>query len=668
MIDQRLRARNAYLVDMDRRIDQASRIRNADWFAQACSTVCSAFDHVLTHGIAGGREPKIKTLEVLANTIEQRLKDLSQPSVPAEVTDQVVMVLTDRQLRETSEADYLIGWSLAETLGMSVNPTSIIRDLATLACESDVRLFGFYDGLTGYLSDVSSPLISAFFSLVDYVASNRSRLTPGRFDPAFAATEEVWSKVMDLVEVWRGRQWDHFPMYSDELSVVHALSGPQPTAFLAACDRLQVPPLTESVLGWPAIAMDFEVILQLLARAPTVENQESHSWNRSLVAPVLFEVAFRHLMDLSGTPTQPMAGVEEVSSLARRLAETCLGRPDGRYLLVNWSRHLLWLAGTKSGEHFDGIFSTTIDVMAEQGIDATAIGQFADLDVPEKEEEEKTADDGWNSTKINPWLAQSFDYFMIAVLVNGSDATRQKTELRPVFQRHLGAKNPALWDYGQERLPNWRHYTVAKLYLQESDVIDAWGNDWAMLAAQRREAVHWSYSNDRDAVHPSLFLANVGVALLEWIMVDSGELRNQAAPLWKKLFESVLPFATHWSLADDRWRSILQALFARYPNAFRTTVGGADVDALWPYLDALGGDDILFTVAVVHVLLNGVSLDSLTNRGGAEPGVVQRIQAFLDWDASCGGRSVGPQVLAAWKNTVKNMSWVIPPTSKRREK
>jgi hypothetical protein len=563
--------------------------------------------------------------------------------------------LTDRQSREAGEANYLVGWSLAETLGKSGDPASIICDLATLTSESDVRLFGFYEGLAGYLSDASSPLIDAFFALADYVASNRSKLITGSFDPMFAAMEEAWSKETDLVEVWRGRQWDHFHMYSDELSVVHALSGPQPAAFLAVCDRLQVPPLTESVLTWPAIAMDFDAILRLLAVAPTVENQETRSWNRSLVAPVLLEAAFRHLMDLAGTPAQPMAGVEEVSSLARWLAETCLGRPDGHFLVVNWSRHLIRLAGARSGEHFDGIFSATIDVMAEHGVDATEIGLFADLDVPEKEEKEKTADDGWNAAKINSRLAQSFDYFMIAALVNGSGATRRKAELRPVFQRHLCAKNPALWDYGRERLPNWRHYTVAKLYLQESDAIGTWDKDWAMLATQRREAAHWSYSNDRDAVHPSLFLANVGIALLEWIMADSGELRKLAAPMWKKLFESVLPFATHWSLAEDKWRSILQALFARYPNAFRVAGGGGDVDALWPYLDALGGDDILFTVAVVHVLLNGVHLNSLTHRGGSDPGVVQRTQAFLDWDASCGGRSVGPEIFAAWKNAVKNM-------------
>ncbi|MGN8139078.1 hypothetical protein ACTJLC_30760 [Paraburkholderia sp. 22099] len=572
------------------------------------------------------------------------------------MTRQVVTALTDGQSREAGEANYLVGWSLAEALGKSGDPASIICDLAALTGESDVRLFGFYDGLAKYLSDASSPLIDAFFSLADYIASDRSRLIPGRFDPMFSAVEESWSKETDLVEVWRGRQWDHFHMYSDELSVVHALSGPQPAAFLAACDRLLVPPLTESVLTWPAIAMDFDVILRLLAVAPTVENQETRSWNRSLVAPVLLATAFRHLTDLAGTPADPMAGVEEVSSLARCLAEICLSRPDGRFLVVNWSRHLIRLAGAKSGEHFDGIFSATIDVMAEHDVDATTIGQFADLDVPEKENEETTVDDGWNAAKIKSRLAQSFDYFMIAVLVNGSDASRRKAELRPAFQRHLCAKNPALWDYGQERLPNWRHYTVAKLYLQENDAIGAWDKDWVMLATQRREAAHWSYTNDRDAVHPSLFLANVGIALLEWIMADRGELRNLAAPMWKKLFESALPFATHWSLADDKWRSILQALFARYPNAFRAAGGGADDYALWPYLDALGGDDALFTVAVVHVLLNGVHLNSLTHRDGSDSGVVPRVQAFFDWDVSCGVRSVGPQVLGAWKNAVKSMS------------
>lgn len=658
MIDQRLRARNAYLVDMDRRIDKASRIRNADWFVPACLAASRAFDEVLSLGITEERELKTRTLEILADTIAQRLKDLSQPSVPVEVTSQIVTALMDRQSREAGEANYMVGWSLAEVLGKSGDPASIICDLATLTGESDVRLFGFYDGLAGYLSDASSPLIDAFLSLADFVASNRSKLILGRSDPMLAAMDEEWSKETDIVEVWHGRQWDHFHMYSDQLAVVDALRGPQPTTFLAVCDRLQAPPLVESMLTWPAIAMDFDAILRLLAMAPTVENQETRTWNHSLAAPVLLEAAFRHLIDLAGTPTQPIAGVEEVSSLTRRLAETCLGRSDGYFLVVNWSRYLIRLAGTRIDEHFNGIFSTTIDVMAELGVDVT-IRQLAELDVPEIEEEEKTADNGWNASKINSRFTQSFDYFMIAALVNGSDEASHKAELRPVFQRHLCAKNPALWDYGQEKLPNWRHYTVAKLYLQESEVIDAWDKDWAMLAAQRREAMHWAYSSDRDSFDPSLFLANVGIALLEWIMVDSGNLRSLAAPMWKSLFESVLPFATHWSLADDRWRSILQALFARYPNAVRTAGGSADVDALWSYLDALGGDDILFTVAVIHVLLNGLHLDSLTQRDGADTGVVQRIQSFIDWDASCGGRSVGSQVLAAWQNATRPLPFDI---------
>lgn len=653
MIDQRLRARNAYLVDMDRRINQARLMQNEDWFAPACSAASSVFDDILPSGIIEERELNTKTLEVFVAAIEQRLKDLSQPPVPPEVTGQILTALTDRQSRESNETNYLLGWSLAETLGKSSYPASIICDLATLTGENDVRLFGFYDGLTKYLSDASSPLIAAFFFLADYVASNRSRLILGRVDPMYAATEEAWSKETDLVEVWRGRQWDHFHMYSNQLPVVWALIDTQPAVFLDLCNRLVVPPLTESVLTCSAISMDFDAILHLLAVAPTVEDHDARSWNRSLVAPVLLELAFRYLMDLAGTPAQPLAGVEEVSSLARRLAETCLARSDGRFLAVNWSRYLIKLAGSRSNEHFDGVFSMMINVMAEQDVDATVIGLCADLNLPEGEEEKEAANDGWNASKIDSKLAQSFDYFMIAALVHGSDAARRNAELRPMFQRHLCARNPALWDYGQERLPNWRHYTVAKMYLQENDSIDAWGKDWDMLATQRREAAHWSYSKDHDVVDPSLFLANVGVALLEWITADSGELRDLARPMWKKLFESVLTFATHWSLSDDKWRRILQALFARYPNVFRTAGGSADIDELWPYLDALGGDDVLFTIAVIHVLLNGVHLDSLTHRNGTDPGVVQRIQEFLDWDALYGGRSIGPHVLSAWQNAVK---------------
>ncbi|EKS9844571.1 hypothetical protein QDD82_005425 [Burkholderia cepacia] len=652
MIDQRLRAQNAYLTDMDRRIDEASRIRSASWFSSACSILSSAFADALISGITAGRELRADILKILAETIELRLSELSEFPVPADVTLQVVTALTNRQYREAGNGDYLIGWSLADALGMNSDPSCVIMDVAMLTGESDVRLFAFYDGLERYLSNASSPLVDAFFLLVDRVASNRFELVMGGLDPVFTATEEAWSKETDLVEVWRGRQWDHFHMYSDELSVVHALRQRKPDVFVALCDRLLVPPLTEAVLGWPAIAMDFDTILRLLAIAPTVEKHDVSSWNRSLVAPVLLEVGFRHLIELGGTPVRPLAGVEEVSSLARLLWETCLTRTDGHFLIVNWSRHLIRLAGTRNSEYFDGVFSMMVDVMAEQGVDATTIGLFANPDVPEEGSERNVDDDGWSTKKINSKLAQSFDYFMIAALVNGSDATRQKVNLRSIFQRQLCAKNPSLWDYGQERLPNWRHYTVAKLYFQENDPVGAWSEDWATLATQRREAVHWSYRNDRDTVHPSLFLANVGVGLIEWMVTDNEKLHNFAAPMWKKIFESVLPFAIHWSLADDKWRSILQALFARYPNAHR---GADDVDVLWQYLDGLGGDDLLFTVAVVHVLLNGVRLDSLIQKDGGESGVVQRIQAFLDWDELCGGRSVGEQIRAAWSDAVKGM-------------
>ncbi len=450
MIDQRLRERNAYLMDMDRRVDEARGVREEDWFASASLAASRVFDEALTSGITEKRELKTEALEVLADAIERKLKDLSQSPTLAAVTSQVGTALKSSQSRETNGANYLVGWSLAETLGKRSNPSSIICDLATLTSKNDVRLYGFNDGLARYLSDASSPLIAAFFSLADYVASNRSILIPNRFDPMYAATEEAWSEETDLVEVWRGRQWDHFLMYSNELSIVHALSDPQPAIFLAVCDRLQVPPLTNSVLGWPAISMDFDANLCLLAVAPSAENEENRSWNRSLVAPVLLEVAFRHLQDLAGPLAEPLADAEEVSSLARRLVETCLSRPDGRFLVVNWSRYLTWLAGSRSGDHFDGIFSTTIEVMAERGVDATAIGHFADLDVPEEDGEEKTADVGWNAEEKNSRLAYSFSYFMIASLVNGSDAGHHEAKLRPIFQRHLCAKNPALRDYAQK--------------------------------------------------------------------------------------------------------------------------------------------------------------------------------------------------------------------------
>ena len=203
MIDQRLRARNGYLVEMDRRVEEARKARNTDWFSPATLAVSACLNAFLPSFNTKFEELSPEVLVGLAKSIELRLNDLQQYPVPAEVIDQVATALTNPHSTEAGQANYVFGAAIADQLGKSDGPESIIERVADFASRNDVRLYGFDDELSSYLVTPPLPLIDAFRVLASAIAARRAELVLSRFAPILAATEEAWSSVTDIIEVWR---------------------------------------------------------------------------------------------------------------------------------------------------------------------------------------------------------------------------------------------------------------------------------------------------------------------------------------------------------------------------------------------------------------------------------------------------------------------------------
>jgi len=474
---------------------------------------------------------------------------------------------------------------------------------------------------------------------------------------ALPAAEEAWAKETDIAEVWRGRQWISLDMHADELVVLQALQQPLPTEFLGLCERLRIPPLMESVLRWPSIAMDFDCILELLAAAPPIANPGEPGWNHRMTAPLLMQLALEHVNDL-GRPQlreEALAPAAEVAALVERVVATSLARIDGLLLTTSWARHFIWMGRSQGADaHFENVFNAMLAAMARGGVTPGAVGSIAvarrpgadspggtDLVVQKEGEADEEA---------------RVELFMLAVLIHtevaNAGASSNEVDLREGFRALLLEKSGWLEDYQGNQVPNWRHYAVARLYVGLFDPVGAWQSDWEALAAQRRQAVHWSYAEDRLAAVPSLFLSRVGIALMEWSFDVPNQKAGQALAIWHRLFDAALPFATHWSLAEDSWRSVVTALFARFSNAKAASGNAVEAGEVLALLEALGGDDELLTIAASNLVSNGVPLQLIRSSGEA---LIGRIQSFIEWDdAAPGAGSLPPRVLAFWVGQLEN--------------
>src|SRR6201999_4289427 len=107
-----------------------------------------------------------------------------------------------------------------------------------------------------------------------------------------------------------------------------------------------------------------------------------------------------------------------------------------------------------------------------------------------------------------------------------------------------------------EVMPTWRHRVFADIYVAEAEAARSWREDFDLFAPERRAALHFSYFDDNSLMAPSLFLAGVGLSLIDRCLEaeKKPQLLQQGMVVWRTVFEATQLLFTHWSLSNDAWR------------------------------------------------------------------------------------------------------------------
>lgn len=657
MIDVRLRRQNHYLVDMDRRIDVAKQATQQPWYSAARAAVAIYLIGLLDFLAKGGHRADADRIKAYCNSASGQAFSGPITPWPKELEANVQLALCEQYSRELGEVQWIIGQALLDALVQRGRATEDSWNVAHLVGMVDVRMSGFNAAVFELSGAAFDFVVEAIRTLVDWERANAARhVLPGRRDEHLLAAREAWAVETDFGAIWDTRAWIGLDMYSEELGILGELCVQRPAVFLPIVEELEVVPLVESVLRSPSIQMDMERVLNLLDEAPSLLDPSSGLWNHKITAGYLLELAFEYVFTL-GRPERsnddrPLADEVELNEFVVAIVGHALRREDGVPLLIRWMRHQVWRLGTNPDDAlFQTVFEAATDVLATSPLSVDQI-YAPDPDAPT------------TSALITPQLSATesetrLQALMFAILLEERRiaADRHGTTpqpLRTAFLSLLRQGREAFRPTYHERAGSWRHFVFASLYLREGNSENVWRRDFDAFSPERRASLHWSYTDDSTLSGPSLFLAGVGVALLDLCcQAEEGQQHAQVLSVWRQVFEAVRPFVIHWSLSQDQWQTIATGLFARLPACATAGERQVAIPLAKEALTLLGGDDGLFVTALANLDSNGMSLAELAGTESDEKAMMDRIDDYLRWEASSGSRNLGERVVKYWENRLR---------------
>jgi hypothetical protein len=445
-------------------------------------------------------------------------------------------------------------------------------------------------------------------------------------------------------------------MYPERPGLLMPLADAAPSEVLPLLEELQLHPLIKSTLYWRSISADLDKVLTLLEAAPTPFDQKG-KWNRKVVAALLLELAFAwltQLADLRQDNGNPVVSKEELEGLAKKIVERTCNRADGIRLLTAWTPYQLYIARSRADSHgFEAIFNVTLTALVESSVSLQEVyPRLSTSEVPGGE--------------LHPQLeydqaSNAFDQLTLAAMLMRERVEKRLAQpdsaLRPSFLSLMRlARHPFAPLYG-EAVPSWRHYAYAELYLKESDLVKAWRADFDSFSVERRTRMHWSYTEDRSLMEPSIFISSVGLSLIDMCLEPNrtSNHRDVALSMWHEVFEATRQHFTHGWVSADSWRQVATALFAKYPACFNSQeVGSSYAPQEW--LQLLGGDELLHGIAVAHLIANGMPLATIAPDPGELSELRHRIQSYVEWGASAGSRTLSTGIVKYLQENVLSNS------------
>ena len=653
MIDSRLRAQSVYLVEMDRRIDLARQVMEQPWFPSARMAVAAYCTGLLETLVAVPKNDVQRAVNMYSSATEVPTATSAGAPWPDEFAIEVRRALSERQESTAlGPIHWVIGMALMDALVHRRHGADDVWNVAHLGSAIDIRIFAFNEAFRELDDSAARFVVEAIGVLANLEKDHAVYHALPVFREGLLAALDAWANETDFGAIWNTHAWAGLDIHSDELGFLGVMCAERPAELLPVIEGLGVPPLLEFVLRSPSITMDMDCILALLDNAPPIIDPTTAAWNHNVAAGYLLEIAFDHVFELGkldrSDEDKPHAQKQELRVLVGLIVTHTLERTDGVPILVRWLCYLAWRVGNRpDDEVLNCVFDTTLETLASArplsdiyAFPASPSQAAADAPVPQLP---KAA------------AKRRYQNLIVAILLRekqleaGSGSSIPA--LRNVFRDLLRIGRDPFRAIYNEPTGSWRHCVFASLYASEIDPATTWREDFDAFAFEHRASLHWSYTDDRTLAAPGLFLAGVGIALLDQsLLTDDMQVRAKALSVWTEVFKATRPYFIHWTLDQGRWRSVCSALFARLPACVISSDASVGLSLARESLEQVDGDETLFATAVANLDSNGMTIETLANDPLAEAAMKARIARFLRWEAATGSRNLSDGVVKYWEN------------------
>ncbi|WP_223529329.1 hypothetical protein [Pseudomonas sp. A-RE-23] len=636
MIDPRIAETDYYVNRCIQEDELARALCEQPWVPYARDAIAALLGQFLAN-LNGDTEDIPEKLRDHSLLHRQALDDLDVPEQSKHVIQTVLQNLMNNDA-ERGEA-LIVGLALGDALLARAQFTTDIVPVALLARHDYLLIIGFTEATQDALASADHQLWDALESLIAY--ENQLHEDPEHFRHKHRMDMlKGWHQETDIHELWHLHAWGMSYLCSEVLSLLMAARHADANRFLQMTEKLTFPTIASDMLYTYDIRYDFEHLLVLLKSAPNVRNDEG-DWNRNMMAPLLLKVTFRYLQDLGNPPgnTEPMADLDEIRIKVRSILSVLLARADGYYLCVNWLVHLLRpLQQVWASRYVDTLIDECIVQLANNEFPA------ATLILPPVEPLKIGLQDLKLITLADEEDERAYFHFFIALILQKKMPIA--ADLREAFESLLVAARSQFGSSTQYKY-SWQHTLVADLYLSDEEfVTDRWRVAFNRFAPMlRRDRLGQPI---RDLGVPSLFLAGVGIAMIRTgTRPDaSPALAAQMTELWSAVLEAA--FHAH-ACSDpfDTWATVIEDLFRCYPG-IQKLQGDDPSSALLTYIERLGADDRLLTLAITALGTAGLDLREITEDDRLQREMEDRINAYLAWSLQFESRQLPAHLRGYW--------------------
>ncbi|WP_207281780.1 hypothetical protein [Pseudomonas sp. FW300-N2F2] len=637
MIDPRIAETDYYVNRCIQEDELARALCEQSWVPCARDAIAELLSQFLAN-LNGDTEDIPEKLRDHSLLHRQALDNLDLPEQSKHGIYTVLQALMTNDA-ERGEA-LIIGLALGDALLARAQFATDIVPVALLARHDYLLIIGFTEATQDALASTDHQLWDALESLIAY--ENQLYEDPEHVRHKHRMDLlKGWHQETDIHELWHLHAWGMSYLGSEVLSLLMAARHADAKRFLQMAEKLTVPTLASDMLYTYDIRYDFEHLLALLKSAPNVRNDEG-DWNRNMMAPLLLEVAFRYLQDLGNPPgnTEPTADLDEIRIKVRAILSVLLARADGYYLCVNWLVHLLKpLHRVWASRYVDTLIDECIAQLANHEFPATT------LILPPVQPLKIGLQDLKLITLADKEDERAYFHFFIALILHKKMPVA--ADLREAFESLLVAARSQFGSSTGYKY-SWQHTLVADLYLSDKEsVTDRWRVAFNRFASMlRRDRLEQSIRKDFGV--PSLFLAGVGIAMIrKGTSPDAPPaLTAQMTELWSAVFEAA--FHAHvCSDPFDTWATVIEDLFRCYPSTQKLQEDDRS-GALLTYIDRLGSDDRLLTLAITALGTAGLDLGEITEDNSLQSEMEDRITRYLAWSLQFESRQLPAQLRSYW--------------------